>query len=394
MSADKDFSNTVADYLTFEFNMISHERGYLFQSDTKKLPMAETIPPLQNKVWKPFCIGDLFYIESGKCTQANRLKSADKGIPYVGATNRNNGVLGFVEPVEKFIQHGSCIAFIKQGEGSVGYSVYKAENFVASSSVALGYADFLNRYTGMFITTVADKVRGKYNYNYPRSEQRLRKEIIQLPVNELGEPDFEYMENYIRRIEEKILSEYQKFLQVPETFEVVPLNQKVWKAFLIEDFAEILSSQDIYEDERIAGKTPYIGASANNNGVCHFVGNENFTLEEDCISVNRNGSVGYTFYHPYAALYSNDCRKIRLREKNKFVSIFIAQQITAQREKYNYGYKMGTARLKRQKILLPVNEVGEPDFEYMEAYIKNIFAEKLQSYIDKKFADNYNQREG
>lgn len=33
---DKDFENTMADYLTFEFNMITHGRGYLFESNTKK----------------------------------------------------------------------------------------------------------------------------------------------------------------------------------------------------------------------------------------------------------------------------------------------------------------------------------------------------------------------
>ena len=29
--AEKDFENTMADYLTFEFNMITHGRGYLFE---------------------------------------------------------------------------------------------------------------------------------------------------------------------------------------------------------------------------------------------------------------------------------------------------------------------------------------------------------------------------
>ena len=33
---EKDFENTMADYLTFEFNMITHGRGYLFESNDKK----------------------------------------------------------------------------------------------------------------------------------------------------------------------------------------------------------------------------------------------------------------------------------------------------------------------------------------------------------------------
>ena len=130
------------------------------------------------------------------------------GVPYVGATNRNNGVLDFVKPVDSLMMKGNCIAFVKQGEGSVGYAVYKHEDFIASTSIATGYAPFLNRYTGIFITTVADKVRGKYNYNYPRSEARLKKETIQLPIDENGQPDYAFMEKFIRQIESRIIREY------------------------------------------------------------------------------------------------------------------------------------------------------------------------------------------
>ena len=170
---------------------------------------AAPVEPLNQKRWRPFLVSDLFRLESGKCSQANRLEPDERGIPYIGATNRNNGVLGFVKPVEKLIQRGNCIAFIKQGEGSVGYSVYKKEDFIASTSVALGYADFLNEYVGLFITTVADKVRGRYSYNYPRSEARLRREQLMLPVNDDGEPDFDYMAAYMKNI---IAAKYRKYL--------------------------------------------------------------------------------------------------------------------------------------------------------------------------------------
>lgn len=44
--------------------------------------------------------------------------------------------------------------------------------------------------------------------------------------------------------------------------------------------------------------------------------------------------------------------------------------ISSQKEKYGYGYKMGTARLKRQKILLPINEEDEAiNYEFMKKYI-------------------------
>lgn len=41
LPAAEDFDNTVADYLTFEFNMIAHGRGYLFDDAKKKLSAAD-----------------------------------------------------------------------------------------------------------------------------------------------------------------------------------------------------------------------------------------------------------------------------------------------------------------------------------------------------------------
>ena len=161
------------------------------------------------------------------------------------------------------------------------------------------------------------------------------------------------------------------------------LQDREWRPFFIEDIAEIVSGKDIYEREREEGTKPYITATANNNGIGYFVGNMNDTFEAGCLSVNRNGSVGYCFYHPYSALYGNDTRKLRPKVKNKYISLFISMCITSQREKYGYGYKMGTGRLKRQRILLPVDNYGKPDWRFMEEYMKMKEKQILKPTIDK-----------
>ena len=154
-----------------------------------------------------------------------------------------------------------------------------------------------------------------------------------------------------------------------------------WKAFFLEEFAQISSGKDIYERERTSGQTPYVTATANNNGIGYFVGNQNETLEKGSLSVNRNGSVGYCFYHPYDALYGNDTRKLKTIRNNKYVSLFISMCITNQRAKYGYGYKMGTGRLKRQKILLPIDGNSQPNWDYMEAYMQNLEQQQILEYL-------------
>ncbi|MBE8954321.1 MAG: N-6 DNA methylase [Quinella sp. 2Q5] len=175
------------------------------------------ITPLSDKPWREFFIGELFRLEAGKSKGLTHLEADESGISYLGATNRNNAVLSFVRPVEDLIQRGNCIAFIRNGEGSIGYSVYKREDFIATSDITCGYANFLNEFVGLFITTIADKVRGKYNFNYKRSDSRLKREKIRLPVTDDGAPDFEYMAAYARRQVAEILRRYEKFLSRSET---------------------------------------------------------------------------------------------------------------------------------------------------------------------------------
>ena len=130
LPADSDFADTVADYLTFKFNMIAHGREYLFDAKKKLPPLIEP-PPLRDKRWQEFFIGELFRLERGKAKGVNHLELDERGISYLGATNRNNGVINFVRPVESLIQRGNCIAFIRNGEGSIGYVTITSADFCA-----------------------------------------------------------------------------------------------------------------------------------------------------------------------------------------------------------------------------------------------------------------------
>lgn len=161
------------------------------------------------------------------------------------------------------------------------------------------------------------------------------------------------------------------------------LNDRNWKAFKLQDICDIDSGKDIYENERRVGDIPYITSTSLNNGINYYVSNINESIDRNAISVNRNGSVGYAFYHRYKALYSNDCRKLKLKSNNnEYVSLFIANQIMQQKEKYNYGYKMGTGRLQKQYILLPVNNNNEPDWLFMKKYVFEHIKIKTTNYYN------------
>lgn len=153
--------------------------------------------------WKEFKVKDIFEFKKKSSKGLNYLEKNDKGISYLGATNRNNGVLEFVKDDEKLKYKGNCIAFIRNGEGSMGYAVYKKEDFIATQDISVGYNDNLNLYTGTFITTIADRVRGKYNFGYKRNQNRLENEILHLPIDKNGEPHWEYMSQFMKKLEKE-----------------------------------------------------------------------------------------------------------------------------------------------------------------------------------------------
>jgi hypothetical protein len=201
-------------FMEHYIRQIENEKIAKFQNYiTKRIEHVKefkVLEPLIQKEWGEFEIGKLFKLYPGKSKGLNHLKKSILGINYLGATNSNNGVLANVESEgnEKLIQSGNCIAFIRNGEGSMGFSIYKAESFIATSDITVGYSEYLNREIGLFITTIADNIRGKYNFGYKRSDTRLKKEKLQLPIDKKGNPDFEYMENYIKKLEYEKLTKY------------------------------------------------------------------------------------------------------------------------------------------------------------------------------------------
>ena len=49
-----------------------------------------------------------------------------------------------------------------------------------------------------------------------------------------------------------------------------------------------------------------------------------------------------------------------------------------QKEKYRYAYKFNGDRMARQKVMMPVDELGDIDFKFMNRYIASKEMKKLR----------------
>lgn len=70
---------------------------------------------------------------------------------------------------------------------------------MASGDLVLGYNPHINKYTGLFLVSVLDKERFKYSFGRKYGKY-LKNTKILLPSKDGKEPDWEYMEEYIKSL--------------------------------------------------------------------------------------------------------------------------------------------------------------------------------------------------
>ena len=337
---------------------------------------------LNDREWKAFKAKNIFSIEKCKCSSVSTLKQGT--FPYVGATNRNNGIMSFVEKKDKWVTKGNCIVFICDGQGSVGYSIYKKEDFIGSTTLKVGRSEHLNRYTAQFLVSALDKNRQMYSYGYKRNENRLSNESIMLPITDNGQPDYAFMEQYIREREDKLKQKYIDFVNAQLETPPIPLAEKEWKEFSIADIFDIKAGKRLTTADMDSGKLPFIGATELNNGITNWINTPNETLDHNVLGVNYNGSVAEAFYHPYSCVFSDDVKRLHLKnaDDGKYILLFCSMLIRKQKVKYTYGYKFNGNRMARQKILLPITDDGQPDYKYMTQYAKTVMFGKYKKYLE------------
>lgn len=341
-----------------------------------------------NVRYAPFKVKDIFEsIEKCKC---NNVSSLNNGvIQYIGATNKNNGLMSFVDDESK-ITHGNCIVFICDGQGSVGYSLYKETDFIGSTTLKVGRYRNINKYNALYIVTALDKNRSIYSYGYKRTEGRLKNETIYLPINSKDEIDFLYMEDVMKKKEIVAKSDYISYcktiLATIDDIQVSPLNVITWSPFYINEiFIEPQRGKRIVEKNHIAGNTPLVSSYGQGNGVTNFIGNEDKVRKfTDCISIANGGSsAGKAFYHPYTFIAADHVTQCWNKALNKYQYLFLATVMTkALTGKYCFSHEISDPRLAKERIMLPATESGEPDYDYMEQYIKNLMIKKYRSYLD------------
>ena len=146
--------------------------------------------------WDYFNLIDIFDVRSTSDPLITNL-STNGNTPYITSTETNNGITNFVYEKSNF---GSNTITANRG-GSVGYFFYQPINYLATPvDVRVLVPKFnLNTYNGIFLTTVLQMEKYRYNYSRKMGTDRLKEFKIKLP-SKGNIPDWNLIEKYIKSL--------------------------------------------------------------------------------------------------------------------------------------------------------------------------------------------------
>lgn len=262
---------------------------------------------------------------------------------------------------------------------------YQKDEFGASQ-VITARASFLTPNIGNFIATMLSKVITVFSYQNKPGVQIYKDLCISLPVKGDKEINLTFMESFIAELEAERVAELSAYLKVSgldnyelskdeeqalQHYDDIPFEEfDVTSVFDVKNTSNLLSEQ-IVEG---SGTTPYLCASAENNGVSSYISFDKKYLESGhCVFIG-----GKTFVVTYqeSDFYSNDSHNLALHllgyNANKLEYLYLATCVyKSLSHKYSWGNSISKTKIKKDRINLPSKD-GKPDYESMELLISAI----------------------
>lgn len=157
------------------------------------------------------------------------------------------------------------------------------------------------------------------------------------------------------------------------------LDSVEWKEFFIggeSGLFNIRSTSSGIDKNKLnkqEGEVPYVTRSEIDNGINLFVTeDQNVKYSKDSGNVITIGLDTQTVFYQKNEFYTGQNVQVLSNPNlNQEVALFIIPLLKIQMRKFNWGGNGATlTRLNRTKILLPVSQSGSPNWQFMEAYIK------------------------
>lgn len=335
---------------------------------------------LDEKEWKEFTLGEIFNNFHGRRLNINERQPGK--IPMLTAGDADNGVSAFISNRNMPI-HENFISI-----DMFGSSFYHPYTATGDDNIYFFENDTLANDTKRFISAVIEKQSLKFSYGKQFRQKNADTLRIMLPVDDDGKPDYDYMAQYTSKMRKRMLMRYRNYvagqLSKLEYKDIPALDEKEWKSIAIASIFSLVRGRESNMAMLGDGDVPLISAKNSSNGLKGFVDTPNKLIHGGCITLNNDGDggAGLAYYQPAnMALDTHVTALIPEFEMSNWAMLFIAECISGLHGFFGHGLSISNARAKNVRVMLPVDDDGEPDYAYMAQYTKNLMLRKYKQFL-------------
>ena len=317
--------------------------------------------------WKEFRVGELFSCETTLGIPSKN-DLADGNINYITRSAIDNGFSGTCGN-EDHKNKGNCITI--GAEGFVAF--WQSDDFVAGNKVYALRHPNMNEINGLFVCSALNALSDRYSFADARVLDKIKVEIIKLPATSDGQPDWDYMESYMKAVMEESEKSLENLRKADDTKHLIDVSG--WGEMCIGDYFEVEYGTFRPKDKLGFGKYNYVTTSGFNNGITDKI--DVADHQGGCITVASDGALmGSAFYQEEPFSTSNIVSTLTPFDKtplNKYNAQFICALIFSKRSEFGWlGFKFSVDRVRSLVVKVPITSVGEPDWQYMEDYMRII----------------------
>jgi len=172
------------------------------------------------------------------------------------------------------------------------------------------------------------------------------------------------------------------------------LNDVEWGEFKIKDIFTVENCKAYHKENlecAICG-TPYITRTSLNNGLDDIIkNNKNYKINRSN-SISLGAENADFFYQEFKYITGNKMYSIYNKNINKSIGLFLVQTFRTSIKNCGFGYGKGLTgtRFKDRIVLLPIDRDKNPNWQFMEDYIKQEqkeIAQKVINYYEQKMLE-------
>ena len=301
-------------------------------------------------------VSDLFYVLSGSKLDFAKQTEDNDGINFVSRNSNNNGVVGKVLLTNEMKVFNKGDITVPLGGSFLLSCFVQDEDFVTAQNVHILRAKNPNMSN-----------EEKWFYCYALRANRFKFVAFGREVNK-------YLKDIILpdTVPEWVYNANFTALKTNNEKRDILFDVSKWKEFECKDLFDVKRGKLSNLNDIPEGETPVVSAYGRFQGIQYFL--DVPAIYSNTLTISFNGSgTGYCAYHEYGFNANSDCGILIPKFYiNKYIGLFIATCINHFSYKYMYGRKMSQDRLKNEKLLLPADEKGNLDLNYMEKFIKNL----------------------